>query len=207
MDTLNVLASEVQGIVRRIGLEVEPGLEPTALVPLERLEEVAHELRLEGFMLLDVVGIDYLEYVEPRPERFAVVYNLYHPHRNLRLFLKLYVADGVEVPSLYPVWRAANYTEREVFDLLGIRFGGHPDLRKILTPEDLEGHPLRKDFPIGESPTLFNDGRFLDPSAFRAGLKGSQRGLTGWRGGERVGRPSVPSLPPTPGRPENGGKA
>ena len=82
---------------------------------------------------------------------------------------------------------AANWLEREIYDLFGIRFEGHPDLRKILTPEDLDGHPLRKDFPLGETPTLFKDGRFIDPAAFRAGLTGKDPGLTGWRGGTRKG--------------------
>ena len=71
--------------------------------------------------------------------------------------------------------------------MFGIEFDGHPDLRKLLTPEDLEGHPHRKDFPLGETPTLFNDGRFLDPAAFRAGLTGIDTGLTGWKGGQRSG--------------------
>jgi NADH-quinone oxidoreductase subunit C len=85
----------------------------------------------------------------------------------------------------------ADYLEREVFDLLGIRFDGHPDLRKILTPEDLEDYPLRKDFPLGETPTLFKEGRFIDPEAFRAGLSGNKAGMTGWRGGTRKGYQDV----------------
>jgi NADH-quinone oxidoreductase subunit C len=71
--------------------------------------------------------------------------------------------------------------------MFGVEFAGHPDLRKLLTPEDLDGHPHRKDFPIGETPTLFNEGRFLDPGSFRAGLTGQDSGLTGWRGGTRRG--------------------
>jgi NADH-quinone oxidoreductase subunit C len=74
-----------------------------------------------------------------------------------------------------------------VYDMFGVTFSGHPDLRKLITPEDLEGHPHRKDFPLGETPTLFGGGRFLDPPAFRAGLAGASRGLTGWIGGARKG--------------------
>jgi NADH-quinone oxidoreductase subunit C len=85
------------------------------------------------------------------------------------------------------IWPGANFLEREVYDLFGITFSGHPDLRKLLTPDELDGHPLRKDFPLGETPTLFNEGRFLDPAAFRAGLTGKDTGLTGFRGGARKG--------------------
>jgi len=74
-----------------------------------------------------------------------------------------------------------------VYDLFGIEFDGHPDLRKLVTPDDLEGHPLRKDFPLGETPTLFNEGRFLDPATFRAGMLGQDKGRTGWVGGARKG--------------------
>jgi NADH-quinone oxidoreductase subunit C len=104
------------------------------------------------------------------------------------VFIRVYVPEAdPSLPSLTDLWRGADYLEREVFDMLGIRFEGHPDLRKILTPEDLEGHPLRKDFPLGETPTLFKEGRFIDPAAFRAGLSGDKAGMTGWRGGTRKG--------------------
>ncbi|MFC4452896.1 NADH-quinone oxidoreductase subunit C [Deinococcus sonorensis] len=197
-------ARDIAPLLNTLGLEPDGNsTEPTALVTPERLLEVAGELKRQGFMLLDTVGLDYLKYPVPYPARFCVLHNVYHPEDHRRLFLRVYVPQSGELPSLYPVWRSANYLEREVYDLLGVVFEGHPDLRKVLTPDDMEGHPLRKDFPTGETPTLFRDGRFLDPAAFRAGLNGQNSGLTGWRGALRRGDAGQP-LPPV--MPEGGAK-
>ncbi|NOK79092.1 MAG: NADH-quinone oxidoreductase subunit C [Chloroflexi bacterium AL-N5] len=141
-----------------------------------------------GFnMLSDIFGIDYLTYPGHQGKRFTVAYNLYSIEANERLFLRVNLADGERLPTITHLWKGAGFLEREVYDMFGIEFEGHPDLRKLITPEDLEGHPLRKDFPLGESPTLFNEGRFLDPAAFRAGMTGGNSGLTGWAGGARKG--------------------
>ncbi|GEM47998.1 NADH-quinone oxidoreductase subunit C [Deinococcus cellulosilyticus] len=190
MDPLNELLD-------RLNLKLETGQLHHVVVERDDLLRVAREFQRAGFVLMDVVGADYSEYVDARPKRFACIYNLYRIPTRERIFMRIYLADSEEAPSLYSIWKAANYLEREVYDLMGIVFLNHPDLRKVLTPEDLEGHPLRKDFPLGETPTLFNEGRFIDPPAFRAGLTGQDRGLTGWRGGERVGDQSTPSFPPT----------
>ncbi|PZA07355.1 MULTISPECIES: NADH-quinone oxidoreductase subunit C [unclassified Meiothermus] len=147
--------------------------------------------------LADIVGIDYLNYPEAKPERFSVVYELvslpgYKDGDGSRMFVRVYLPERDPViPTVVDLWLSADYLEREVYDLFGIRFEGHPDLRKILTPEDLEGHPLRKDYPLGETPTLFKEGRFIDPAAFRAGLTGKDSGMTGWRGGTRRGYQEV----------------
>jgi len=147
--------------------------------------------------LADVVGIDYLKYPQKKPERFCVVYEMvsmpgYQDGDGSRFFVRVFVPESdPSLPSLTDLWMGADYLEREAYDLLGIKFVGHPDLRKILTPEDLEGHPLRKDFPLGETPTLFKEGRFIDPDAFRAGLSGDRAGMTGWRGGSRKGYQDV----------------
>ncbi len=141
-----------------------------------------------GFaMLADVMGIDFLTYPGHQGKRFTVVYNIHTLDGSERIFLRVDLDDGETLPTITPVWRAADFMEREVYDMFGVVFEGHPDLRKLLTPEDLEGHPHRKDFPLGETPTLFNEGRFLDPAAFRAGLMGKDPGLTGWKGGARKG--------------------
>ncbi|GGR52198.1 NADH-quinone oxidoreductase subunit C [Deinococcus seoulensis] len=184
----NVTSRDVTGLIAELGLTEDHAAEPTALVTPGDLLRAAQALKDHGFMLMDTVGIDYSTYTEARPKRFAVLHNIYHPRDHRRVFLRVWLDDGEALPSLYPIWRAANYLEREVYDLMGVSFTGHPDLRKVLTPDDLEGHPLRKDFPLGETPTLFRDGRFLDPAAFRAGLTGQSSGLTGYRGELRRGR-------------------
>ena len=95
-------------------------------------------------LLLDVVGIDRL----PDVPRFELVYVLFSLERNSRLIIKLKVDISDTVPSMTGIWKSADWPEREVFDLLGINFSGHPDLRRILTWDNFEGHPLRKDFPL-----------------------------------------------------------
>ena len=141
-----------------------------------------------GFeQLSDIFGIDWLEYPGHQGKRFTVAYNLYHLEAGERIFLRVALDDGDTLPTITHLWTGASFMEREVYDMFGVEFEDHPDLRKLLTPEDLIGHPHRKDFPLGETPTLFNDGRFLDPASFRAGMMGLDSGLTGWTGGARKG--------------------
>lgn len=157
-------------------------------VDKEQLTESLKASKAAGFnMLSDIMGIDYLAYPGHQGKRFSVVYNLYQVETGERIFIRVNVADAETLPSITSFWKAASFMEREVYDMFGIEFEGHPDLRKILTPEDLDGYPHRKDFPVGEVPTLFNEGRFLDPASFRAGLSGRNPGLTGWKGGVRKG--------------------
>lgn len=95
-------------------------------------------------LLLDVVGIDRL----PDEPRFELVYVLFSLEHNRRLIVKLKVNESNTIPSMTGIWKSADWPEREVFDLLGINFSDHPDLRRILTWDNFEGHPLRKDFPL-----------------------------------------------------------
>ena len=95
-------------------------------------------------ILMDVCGADYPD----REERFDVVYNLLSMTHNSRIRVKLRVAEGVPVPSVSGVFSSAVWWEREAWDLLGIYFSDHPDLRRIMTDYGFEGHPLRKDFPL-----------------------------------------------------------
>jgi NADH-quinone oxidoreductase subunit C len=132
----------------------------------ERAELVAtvRRLRDDGYiMCLDVCGVDYLGYEPDRGlpdgatgERFEVVVTLIsHADRN-RLRLRVQVpADDASCPSLFEVHPGTEAMEREIYDLFGIAFDGHPDLSRILMPEDWEGHPLRKDEAIGQIPVQF----------------------------------------------------
>ena len=132
----------------------------------EELADIVRALRDEGWLMcLDVTAVDYLTYAPPRhlpagvePERFEVVVTLMsHAERDrLRLRVQVPEADPV-VPTLFEVHPGTEAMEREVFDMYGIRFDGHPDLTRILMPEDWHGHPLRKDDDVGRIPVQFKE--------------------------------------------------
>ena len=133
--------------------------EVTLRVAPERWVDVARRLRDDpqfGFsQLLDLCGVDYLQYGEGSWEgpRFAVVAHLLSLSNNWRLRVRAFCGDDTMplVASLLPVWPSAGWYEREAFDLFGILFEGHPDLRRILTDYGFVGHPFRRDFPISGS--------------------------------------------------------
>ncbi len=171
-DELSRRFSELECTVERSCGEV------TLVVPTTRLIEVTEQLRDDETLafqeLIDVCGVDYSDYgrsewqtdaapntgfgrgVEPlgklesmEENRFAAVYHLLSVEHNVRLRLRVFVdTQHPIVPSLVPVWASANWFEREAFDLFGILFDGHPDLRRILTDYGFIGHPFRKDFPL-----------------------------------------------------------
>lgn len=119
-------------------------VQPHALMDL--LTFLKEHAALYFTQLTDICGVDYL--FMGRSPRFEVVYHLLSLKHNTRLRLKLAVDEGESVPSATPIYACAGWFEREVFDLFGIPFSGHPDLRRILTDYGFEGHPLRKDFPL-----------------------------------------------------------
>ena len=99
----------------------------------------------------------YQRLPRPKPRRFSVSYHLLAMREGApRVRLQVWVDDGEHVPSLVPVWPTADWHEREAWDLMGIRFDGHPNQRRILMDDDWEGHPLRKDYPIGGEPVRFS---------------------------------------------------
>jgi NADH-quinone oxidoreductase subunit C len=102
-----------------------------------------------GFdMLADLTAVDYLKYPGAR-DRFGVVYVLLNTATSERVIVKTYLNEpDLTIPSAFPLWRGADWMEREVFDMFEIRFAGHPDLRRILMPEEFTSFPLRKDYPL-----------------------------------------------------------
>lgn len=126
---------------------VESFGELTLTVALDSLLDVMQALKTDPATrmtsLVDITAVDHPE----RVNRFDVVYHLLSMYTNGRIRVKVEVSETGMVPSLIPVYPAANWFEREVFDLFGILFSGHPDLRRILTDYGFRGHPLRKDFP------------------------------------------------------------
>ncbi|MDC1311426.1 NADH-quinone oxidoreductase subunit C [Burkholderiales bacterium] len=130
--------------------------EVTLTLQASSLPEVMALLRdspeLDFKLLIDVCGVDYADYPDKKQsnKRFAVIYHLLSMKLNHRLRIRVYCEDDEQpvVPSIVDIWPGANWFEREAFDLYGIVFDGHPDLRRLLTDYGFVGHPLRKDFPL-----------------------------------------------------------
>ena len=125
----------------------------TLLADPRHIRAVLRRLRAAGYgHLMSVHGVDYY----PDEPRFGVVYELLDRTRLDRVRVKLRVPlEDPRVESVTPDWPTANHQEREVYDMFGVEFDGHPDPRRILMPEDYEGHPQRRDFPIGGEPVIF----------------------------------------------------
>ena len=147
--TLEELSSHVeaklQGAVER--RDITRG-ELTVVVARDQIVRVLTELRDDSDslfeVLIDICGVDYPE----RENRFDVVYHLLSPRKNQRIRVKCETDEEKPVPSVVAVFPAANWFEREAYDMYGILFSGHPDLRRLLTDYGFQGHPLRKDFPL-----------------------------------------------------------
>ena len=125
----------------------------TLVVDPEQIRKVLWTLRGEGYAFLaSVHGVDYY----PEEPRLGVIYELLDMSRVDRITVKLRVPiDAPRVESVTEDWPTADHQEREVYDMFGVVFEGHPDLRRILMPEDYEGFPQRRDFPIGGEPVIF----------------------------------------------------
>lgn len=128
----------------------------TVRVAAGDLLEVLGFLRDDGQLayrfLSDVTAVDLLE----REPRFDLVYHLFSLATGARLTIKVGLAETQAAPSITGLWSGANFMEREVFDLFGIPFAGHPHLERILTPDGFTGHPLRRDYGIGDEPVQFD---------------------------------------------------
>ena len=120
----------------------------TIYVPADRLVETCRALRdAEALRFTAIIEITAADYI-PRQPRFEVIYHLLSIPKRARVRLKVRVPEGGTLPTVHGVWRGAGWLEREVWDMFGIVFDGHPDLRRLLMPEDWEGHPARKDYPV-----------------------------------------------------------
>lgn len=129
--------------------------ETTLEVDKANLKEVLQFFKSEGYaVLMDLTGVDYLV---PH-KRTKVLYWLHNPANYQRVRIIIYVDREGKLPSVFELWAAANWYERELYDLFGIRFEAHPDLTRILMPDDWFGHPLLRDYPLCEVPVQFKHG-------------------------------------------------
>ncbi len=120
------------------------------VVPAETFLELMQTLnRDHGFdLLVDVTCVDYLNYRDAK-DRFGLVYLLTNTASGERLTIRTFLNEPeLQIPSVVSIWEGANWLEREVYDMFGIKFEGHPDLRRILMPDEFAAHPLRKDYPL-----------------------------------------------------------
>ena len=120
----------------------------TVIVPAARLLEVGRVLRDAPDALFDFCSDVTASDWPPRPQRFDIIYCLFSTRLRTRVRVKVRAGENDPVPSVSGIWPAANWLEREVYDLFGVNFAGHPDRRRILMPDDWQGHPQRKDYPL-----------------------------------------------------------
>lgn len=147
-EIISSLAASVPSGVYEPLVSADSDVTPVILVRCEDLIATCQALQGPGLEYIAFSDVTAVDFHPARDPRFDVVYHLVSPHRRARVRLKLRVNKDVEVPSLTPVFPGAGWPERELYDLFGIVFSGHEDLRRLMMPEDWEGYPLRKDYPV-----------------------------------------------------------
>ena len=193
MDAATITAA-LKAALPDVTMEVAPATDrPTFVVAREHLLDVCRTLRddtaLQFVVLTDMTAVD----LWPAEPRFELIYHALSPDLGARLRLKVRLTgDEAFVPTAQGIWPSAGWLEREVWDMFGIAFDGHPDLRRLLMPEDWVGHPLRKDYPvqIRMTPKVFEPLQ-LTEEEFRANLQADQHvraGFTSASGAEPAGR-------------------
>jgi len=146
LERLRVVHGAALGEVAFHAQQVSVRVSPASLIPVLQFLRDDAACRLD--LLVDLCGVDW----GSEPERFEVNYHLYSIPRGHFVRVKARFGEHDLVPSATPIWSTADWFEREIFDLFGLSFSGHPDLRRILLPEDWRGHPLRKEYPLAGYP-------------------------------------------------------
>lgn len=148
-DIITALQAALPGVPVEAGTAADDALTPVLLAPPQHVLAVCRALRdtpgLEYVAFSNVTAADWYPRRDPR---FDVVYHFVSPHRRARVRLKVQLAGGASIASITSLWPGAGWPERELYDLFGIVFDGHDDLRRLMMPEDWEGYPLRKDYPV-----------------------------------------------------------
>lgn len=150
----------------------------TVVIQREQVIESMRTFKNEGYdMLMDLTAVDWLARRGEGDSRFEVVYHLYSVKSGRRIRVKVPLQkDNPTIPSATPIWKGANWFEREVYDMFGVNFDGHPNLKRLLLFDEFEGHPLRKDYPIGRRPPKIPTPSTLSPSPSPSPQRGEGTG-------------------------------
>ena len=144
--TEKVIAKYPDEILEGLALESESAVSVKSDKILEILEYCRSDVEMKFEFLTDLTAVDFLEI--DSPGRFAIIYVLRSTESMEKLIIRAFLSEQEEIDTVSDIWHSAEWLEREVWDLFGIKFKGHPNLKRILMPDDYEGHPLRKDYPL-----------------------------------------------------------
>lgn len=189
-EIIAAIAPAVPGATYEALVSADAAVTPTILVPREQLMATCRALQGPGLEYVAFSDVTAVDFHPTRTPRFDVVYHVVSPHKRARVRLKVRINADQSLDSLTPLYPGAGWPERELYDLFGIIFDGHEDLRRLMMPDDWEGHPLRKDYPV----QLRKDAQTFMPlqvseEEFRANLER-----------DRYQRGAQPGRPPSPGR-------
>ena len=147
-EIISAIAPAVPGATYVALASADAAVTPTISVPREHIVATCRALQAPGLEFVAFSDVTAVDFHPNRLPRFDLVYHLVSPHRRARVRLKVAINAQEAIETLSSLYPGAGWPEREVYDLFGIVFDGHPDLRRLMMPEDWEGHPLRKDYPV-----------------------------------------------------------